>query len=360
MPFDTPTLDQIALRTYQAMRANLKGSDAALYPNNVHVSAKVMAGAVFEGFSLLNYIARQHIVHLADEPWLLKKAHDFGFAQLPPSFAEGKVVMTGDANITIPAGIQMHRSDGINYVIIVGGKTDNAGEATVTVRAVEAGKAGNAAAAVSLSLSESVAQISGTATVHADGIGLGADTESIESLRARLLFRLRNPPHGGAAHDYIAWLREINGVTRVFVDPVTALNGRTSVGIWFMMDDSYPNGIPQAADVAYADNYLDSLRPAGAILAIAAPTPITVNVTIDNLTPDTTAVRTAIESELRAMFRREMRVSTSTNPFTAYRSLFSEAIAIATGERSHTLVAPASDVLYTMGQIPVFGTVTYT
>ena len=54
-----------------------------------------------------------------------------------------------------------------------------------------------------------------------------------------------------------------------------------------------------------------------------------------------------------------MRVSTATEPFTLYRSLISEAIAVATGEHVHSLTAPASDVLYTLGQLPVLGTITY-
>lgn len=359
MPFPTPTLDEIAKRTYQAFRANLKGSDAALYPNNVHVSAKVMAGAVYELFSFLNYISRQHIVADADEPFLIKRAADYGLSLHPPAFAEGKVDMTGDANVAIPTAVTLERTDGVQYVIIAGATTNGSGQATVTVRAVEAGKAGNAAAGVGLNLRTPVAQINSEAVVNASGIGLGADTESIESLRARLLFRLRHPPHGGAAGDYIMWLREINGITRVFVDPVTATNGRTTVGVWFLMDETYPNGIPLAADVTYADNYLFALKPAGAVVVIAAPTPVTVNITIDNLAPDTTAVRTAIDLELKAMFRREMRVSTLTNPFTLYRSLISEAIANAVGEHRHTLIAPASDVAYTVGQIPVLGTINY-
>jgi uncharacterized phage protein gp47/JayE len=182
----------------------------------------------------------------------------------------------------------------------------------------------------------------------------------MESLRQRVLFRKRNPPHGGAAHDYVIWAREVAGVTRVFVDPVTSANERETIGVWFLMDDTYPNGVPQAADVVVVQDHIDGVKPAGAVVDVAAPTAVSVAVTIGNLSPDTTAVRDAINAELRALFRREVRVSTESDPFKLWRSLIIEAIANATGEHHHTISAPASDVLYTAGQLPTLGTVTFT
>ena len=46
----------------------------------------------------------------------------------------------------------------------------------------------------------------------------------------------------------------------------------STIGVWFLMDDTYANGIPQGADVDNVEAHIDELRPAGAIVAIAAPT----------------------------------------------------------------------------------------
>lgn len=359
MPFDIPTLPDLANRTARAFRANLKGSDAALWPNNVAVSAKVIAGAVWEPFKFLDYIARQIFVLTADARNVERHAAEYGMARLPATYAEGAVDMTGDPGIAVPAGLELQRLDGLRYTIISGGTTDGSGDVTVSVRCQTAGKTGNAITGVGLTLTVPFDRINSVAEVSAAGIGLGADTESTESLRSRVAFRKRNPPHGGAVHDYIAWARAINGVTRVFVDPVTANNGRTNIGLWFLMDDVYVNGIPQLSDVAQVAAYIETVRPAGAVVAVAAPTAQTINITISGLSPDTTAIRNAVIAELGDLFRRAGAVATLTDPVTFYRSKISEAISIATGEDHHTLTVPAGNVAITTGNIPVLGSVTF-
>ena len=359
MPFRIPTLTELAQRTANAFRANLKGSDARLWPNNVAVSAKVMAGAVFEAFSFLDYIAKQINKHTAEGVWLERHAFDYGLTRLPATYAEGKVTISGDPNVAVPAGIVLQRADGIQYEVTTGGLTSGLGTVDLPVRCLTPGRTGNAAAGVLLTLTAPVDRLQSEHQVAASGIGGGADLESDESLRQRLLHRLRYPPHGGAAHDYVAWAREINGVTRVYVDPVTASNGRTSVGVWFLMDDLYPNGIPQGADVAAVAAYIDTVRPAGALVDVAAPVPDPVDVTITGLSPDTTAIRDAIRAELADLFRRNARVSTLTDPYTLHRSKIIEAISMAAGEDHHTLTTPASDVMVATGHIPVLGTVTF-
>jgi len=359
MPFKIPTLPELAQRAANAFRANLKGSDARLWPNNVAVSAKVMAGAVWEAFAFLEYISRQHVKHLAEGVWLERHAYDYGLARLPATYAQGQVTISGDPNVAVPAGIVLQRADGVQYEVIAGGTTDGFGVAEVMVRCLTAGKTGNAVAGVRLTLTAPVDRLQTEHEVAATGIGGGADLESDESLRQRLLHRLRYPPHGGAAFDYVAWAREINGVTRVYVDPVTATNGRTTVGVWFLMDDTYANGIPQMADVAAVRDYIETVRPAGAIVDVAAPVPDVVDVTISGLSPDTTAIRDAIRAELADLFRRNARVSTLTEPYTLYRSKLIEAISAAAGEDHHELTAPADDVEVETGHIPVLGTVSF-
>lgn len=359
MPFEIPTLQALAQRTANAFRSNLKGSDARLWPNNVAVSAKVIAGAVWEPFAFLNYISRQAFAHLADGAFLERHGAEYGIARLPASYAEGEIVISGDVGVVVPAGLALTRADGVEYTTLTGGQINGDGEVTVKVRCAIVGRPGNCLSGVTLSLQTPLDRIEIDTEVADSGIGGGADIESDASYRARILFRKRNPPHGGAAHDYVIWAREIAGVTRVFVDPVTATNGRQDVGVWVLMDETYTNGIPQAADIERVAAYIDTQRPAGAVVMVAAPTALAVNITIAGLSPDTTAVREAVLAELRSMFKREVRVSTLTEPFTLHKSLISEAISIATGEHHHTLSAPVSDVVCPNGNLAVLGTVTF-
>lgn len=368
MPFSIPTLKALAERTAGAFRANLKGSDARLWPNNVAVSAKVMAGAVWEAFSFLDYISRQINKTTAEGIFLERHAADYGLAKLPAAHAEGLAIIRADTGVAVPAGLMLTRADGVVYDSLTGGLTTAAvsppsgapaGEVLVEIRARVAGRAGNTYPGVGLVIAAPPARISAEAAVASTGIGAGADIESDEGLRSRLLFRLRNPPHGGAAHDYVIWSREVAGVTRVYVDPVTSTNGRGSVGVYILMDDTYPNGIPQAADIARVAAYVDDLRPAGALVEMAAPSPVPVNVTIAALRPDTATVRDAVRAELAELFRHDVPVSTMTAPYTLRVSKLWEAISIASGEDSHTLSLPAADVVIPAGSIATLGTVQF-
>ena len=358
MAFQIPTLGEIAQRTANAFRSDLKGSDARLWPNNVAVSAKVMAGALWPAYAFIEYVSRQIFAHTSDGAFLDRHGAEYGMPRLAATFAEGRITLTGDPATAVPSGLVVARADGVEYVTTTGGTTSGGGALEVSVRCTLPGRTGNAVAGVTITVPP-LDRIASSAVVAAAGIGGGADLEGDESYRARILFRKRNPPHGGAAHDYVIWASEVNGVTRVYVDPVTATNGRSNVGVWFLMDHTYANGVPLAADVATVAAYIDSLRPAGAVVVVAAPTPVAVNITITGLSPDTAQVREQVLAELRSMFRREVRVSTATSPFTLYRSLISEAISIATGEHHHTLTVPSADTAFATGTIATLGTVTF-
>lgn len=359
MPFKIPDLPALVTRAANAFRVNLKGSDARLWPNNVNVSSKVLAGGVFENFSFLEWISQQILVSSADGEFVERHAREYGMARLPATFALGSIIITGDAGVAVPAGVVLLRADNVSYITASAGLTDGDGKVTLQVRAETPGKIGNCPSGAALTMMAARDRLNATAIVAAGGIGAGADLESYESLRARVLFRKRLPPHGGAAHDYVSWAREINGVTRVFVDPVTQSNGRTSVGVWFLMDDTYADGIPQGADVESVADYIDTVRPAGALVDVAAPIKQAVNIVITGLSPDTTAVRDAVRAELADLFRRRVAVSTLTHPFTLYRSKIIEAISVAGGEDHHTLTSPAGDTSASAGKLLTLGTVTF-
>jgi uncharacterized phage protein gp47/JayE len=135
------------------------------------------------------------------------------------------------------------------------------------------------------------------------------------------------------------------------------------------MRDLYKDGIAPPGDIERVADYIETVRPAGAIVTVEAPTPKTVDVQISGLTPDTTEVRESVIDELRAAFARLARVAGSDTPhggmpFLATPAAFSrswiwQAIANASGEQSHVLNLPAVDVAQNPGEIPVLGTVTF-
>jgi uncharacterized phage protein gp47/JayE len=87
---------------------------------------------------------------------------------------------------------------------------------------------------------------------------------------------------------------------------------------------------------------------------VYAPTPFAIDVTVRDLHPTTAPVRQAVEDELRDLMYREGEPGGI-----MYRSWFWEAVSIASGERHHTLDAPAADIELPRGQMPVLGALSF-
>lgn len=188
-------------------------------------------------------------------------------------------------------------------------------------------------------------------------MGGGADVESIESLRARILARKSRPPQGGALPDYENYALAVPGVLKAWAWQFT--NGIGSIAVYFLFEGR-SHRIPTVADVAAVQAHIDAKRlirvdDLVAVAPVAAP----VVITISDLVPDTPLLRAAIEISLAAMFLERARPGVLNAPFVLERSWVSEAISTAAGEDSHTLVSPAASLTFTGGQIPVLGGVAY-
>lgn len=367
--FQIPSLSDLLQRARQGFRTYLPGSDAWIWPNNIYASAKVIAGMAFEVFGFADYISKMIFVSTSPDIETLRlHGTEYGLPQLPAAPASGKVTLTADGAITVATGAAFQRGDGITYLVTAGGVLVSAGTIEVPVTSSVDGATGNAVAGTPLSIVDGVTGPgNATAAVGSGDIVEGADVEGIESYRARLLFRKRNPPHGGAASDYVIWARQVSGVSRVFVERLWAGGG--TVRVFVFMDGIFPDGIPSSTAVLRVQEYIETVMPAGALLTVAAPVAHPINITIDNLVPDTPATREAIKDELRETFLRLGRVAGSDTvhggmPFLASPTEFSlswiyQAIANATGVTSFDLVAPASDTTLAIGETATLGTVAF-
>ncbi|CAM5764351.1 baseplate J/gp47 family protein [Bosea minatitlanensis] len=367
MAFSIPTLRDLVERTRLAFRANLPGSDAWLWPNNVGPTAKVLAGLTHEVFGYADWIARQKFALTADGDSLDLHGAELGMSRRPAAAAAGSVAVVSTAALVVDAGAVLSRSDGFTYRAASGGVLAGAGTLSLPVIAEEAGKSGIARpGTVLLALSGFSGPV--TIAVGAEGVASGADAEGDEAFRQRILFRKRNPPQGGSAADYVIWASEIPGVTRVFVERL--FNGPGTVRVFPLFDDDYDGGIAPPARIVEVAEYLDSQRPAGAALTVAAPAARVIDVEIAGLSPGGVAVEEAVRQELASTFRRLGRVTgadapSPSMPYLATAQVFSrswiwQSAANAAGEQSHVVVDPASDIAVPIGSVPVLGSVTFT
>lgn len=341
MPMQAPTAEQISQDLRQAIAAEIPGTDPWIWPNTIYVTLKVIAQALRAAYLRLQVLHQQAFVSTAEGDYLDVHASDLATSRAPATLAAGAVTVVGAAGYTIPAGTRLIRADGIAYQTIADITIPAEGFIDGDVVAELEGKASNAIPGTPLPLETPVAQVT-SVVANANGISGGTDLESDASLRARLLDLKRNPPHGGSPSEYIRWVREKPGVTRVFVQRATPDAGH--VTILFMMDDTYIDGVPLAGDIADVVTILDANAPESAQLHVEAPRLLLVDVQISSLVPNTSAVQRSIETELNAMFRRRSEPGSPLADFIFSRAWIEEAISSATGEDSHVLDLPAGDI----------------
>lgn len=350
MPFERPSFPELQERALADIEARLPGSGARLRRSVVGVLARVVAGLAHGLYGFLAWIARQAFPDTADGEYLERWSRIW--LEQPrkvAAVATGIVTFSGNSGQTVPAGTAVQRADGVRYVTLTAA-TLVAGAATVAVQAELPGDEANTDAGTLLAMAATVAGVSSRVVVAAGGIAGGSDDEDDAALRARVLTRIRKPPQGGAAHDYEAWALEVAGVSRAWVKPEWM--GAGHVGVFFVRDGD-ANFIPDAAEVAALQSHLDSRRPVTATVLALAPTAVPVALTLE-VTPDTPAVRAAVEAELVDVFRREAEPGRTL----AIGSLH-EAISAAAGETAHLITAPAGDVPMAANEIAVMGEVTW-
>lgn len=357
MSYPVPSLAEAVQRARERLRAELPGTDATIWPNTQAVAAKVLGGEAFELYGFLQWIARQKFATSADGDMLDVIGEQYGLGRRPATYAAGHLIVTGTPLYTLTKGQRLARADDLEYVVDADTAIGHSGSASVPVTAAATGPDYNLEAGAALTLTRTTEDVTAIVT-DANGIGGGFDTEDHESYRARILFRLRYPPHGGAVHDYVAWALSIPGVTRVWVDALAY--GPGTVGVWFMTDNnSTPFGIPTGADVDAVAAYIGEVKPVTARVFVRAPIAAPIAVTIAGIANPTTALQGRIKTELLDVLRRDCQCSMPNAPFTLRPNLLWQAIARATGDATHTVTIPAQPVTLPPGFLPVLGAICY-
>lgn len=362
MAYAVRSLADISKAVRGAIRQYLPGTDASLKENVLTVLAKTVALLAHEYELRLAWIERQLFLSTATSEALVRlQAAELGVLQRPASAAAGRVEGTGAPNATYPAGVR-YLSGAATYVTDAPFTADALGRFSATLRAERTGFAGNRDEGASLDLVDPGSQptLSASVTVAAGGLGGGADIESLEDLRARALKRKATPPAGGALADYEGWALEVPGVSAAYAAQFD--NGAGRVGAWVLFEGR-PNGIPTEADLAAVEAAIVGRRLVRAEFVAVAPVPGSVDITVA-LTPDSVAERAAVTAALQGFFDPTATGSRIVPglpgaPFSLPVAWISEVISAVPGESRHVLVEPASGPVFSAGQLPVLGTVTF-
>lgn len=348
MAFSRPTLQEIQLRVYTDLTSK-SGIQSPLKKSILKAFSYAIAGAVYSLYGFLDWIFKQAFPTTCDESILIVWAYIYGVPRKQASFAERVVKFTGVNGSVISALTILKKSDGIEYETQAEA-TITGGEALVTVISKTAGSIGNADTGLKLNLVSPISGVISSATVQEDDQINGQDQEEIEAWRGRILFRIKEPPHGGNEADYEAWALEIPGVTRAWPYPLYL--GIGSVGLAFVMDGE-EDIFPDVAKVAEVQGIIDEKRPVTAELTVFSPVKDEIAFNIQ-LNPNTADVRTAVENKLKDLFKREGEPG-GLIPISHVR----EAISLAPGEFDHVLVSPTADIDSATGHLAILGAVTF-
>ena len=341
MPFETPSLPVLIKRT----QSDLAGD--SLRQSDAQVLARTLGGAAYGLYGYLDWIAQQILPDKADESTLERiAALRLNQPRKAAQVATGSVSFTATPGAVLDVDTLLQANDGRTYKVTTARTTVNGSNST-TIAALEAGSLGNADAGLALTPVQPIAGIVGSSfVVLAPGLSGGVARESLESLRSRVIRSYRVIPHGGAASDYETWALEVPGVTRAW-----CRGGDGGMGIvsLFIMRDDDTQPIPGAEQLAEVQAYIEPLRPVTAEVHVLAPEQVPVTYKL-RLSPDTSAVRAAVQAQLRDLHNREAGLGD-----TLLQSHIREAISSAAGEYDHQLIAPVGNVVPTETQLLTFG-----
>jgi len=232
--------------------------------------------------------------------------------------------------------------------------------ASVPIESDDFGAATNLDAGTNLKLQTPLLNVDDLLTVDFGEIGGGADQETQGAFRTRVLDRIQNPVSHFNVDAIIDKAKEVAGVTRVFVQPITP--GVGQVTIYFMRDND-ANPIPSASEVNAVKAKIIEIAPAntdtGNDVIVSAPTPITIPFLFSSITPSTPSMLAAVTANLDQFFKEDTVVDENVQE-DAYRAAIFNTIDTLNGEEisDFELISPAGDITVGVGEIPVLGTVT--
>jgi len=368
MPWTTPTLKETRRLTRDYVLSQLGAK--VMIPNSVlRIMSDAMSGLTHLTLLYIDWLSKQFLPDTAEQEWLDRHGviwlvnADGSLGRKAATYAKGALRFEGSvAGTLIPIGSVLTGNNGVEYQTVTAGaiSSDLAGSANAV--ALTSGVIGNLPDGEALFLSPAIDGVTSAFAVG-DMTG-GVDMETDEQLRERVLFRIRQPPMGGDANDYVAWAMAVPGVTRAWCSPLEM--GMGTVTVRFMMDDvrAGNGGFPLQEDCDMVAEYLDTQRPVAVKdFFVEAPIPEPIDFTITKLLDDSESARAGIEASVTDMLRIRAAPAHAVDGVaqaaqTIYAAWVSEAILDAPGVDEFALVM-TDHYMPSPGHMAVLGSIHY-
>ncbi len=250
MPIPTvPTILEIKTRINADVEGTINDTTPALPKGFV----KSLAGSLAGKFVLLNlailWVYKQIFPQTADYPALVLMG--VRFAIVPKKKQTATILCTvAGTGAMVPKGTTYVGTNSIIYKVTTSTIITDGIAPDVPMQAQTAGDVGNLADSEILSICQTNLALSGTATVTSTQTS-GADAESKESFRARVIARYRRRATGGSPFDYYLW--GIECANFIWVGPYND-EIITNKIILFGKVDNQTDGIPTSSQLLELDD----------------------------------------------------------------------------------------------------------
>lgn len=382
MPYKHPTLTDLRGQVKSDIKSALPKTGGLLRFSNLAITGDVQAGLSYGHYGYLDWVAQQSTPFTATDEYLEAWAALVTVYRKPATAAKSSAAKLTGAGGTVPAGAVINRKDGIKYTL------DNAvtigldGTALTPVTAVllsplddptAGGALGNAPVGTVLTLDNSYSGVDSQVTLINPATG-GANVETDEPLRTRMLLAYQALPQGGSETDYVKWALAVSGVTRAWC--VRRLMGVGTVGIYIMCDgdDQTNHGFPVGTDGLsqyetwgyYTKATGDQLRVADAIypnqtitalVYLASPIPKVIDFAITGILKQDQDLTAAISTAINLVFFTR---GDPTGEGIVTLSSINAAIASVPGTDGFLITSPTQNITLGVGELPQLGTVTIT
>jgi uncharacterized phage protein gp47/JayE len=280
------------------------GQTAPLMPRAVwRVLALALAGPLHLLYRLGLWLYAQIFTSTMDDAALELRGLELGITRGAATRFVGTAAVTGTGR-TIAVGT-IWQKDGVVYEVTEALSFTTSG--TVKIQSLEYGDRVSLDVSDVINLVSTLEGLDSTATISAV-TQAGEDQETLDAYRARIQFAEQNKTQGAAKADYIARALEVTGIAEAFAHRPAA----GFVNVYPLTDDADPaNRIPGSSKLAEVEAYINDehwVPFSGATVSAVAFADVEFDVDISDLSPNTVAVKTAVETAITAyMYARRLK-----------------------------------------------------
>lgn len=263
MALQTPTVSQIDANIISNLEVTLSQSVPLLPKAFIRVLSKTLAGVLILLYKYGGFVFLQMFVSTASDQEttingqtiipLLEWGRRIGVGDPTAATVAEFVIDVSVVNQvgSLPAGSQLvNASNGVSYITLAAVAL-NAAMVQVVIRASADQSGGDGSGTVgNLSIGSVTSFVSPLANIDQDAavssqVVTGADRETFDQYRVRVIDRFQKRPQGGALSDYELWGEEVAGIINVY--PYTGVNpGEIDV---FSESLVSADGIPSGAEL---------------------------------------------------------------------------------------------------------------